>query len=310
MPPAEPVVVYETVHGSRAFGLAIDGSDTDVKGVLVGPREWYLGFLESPEQIDLSKDHVRFEIRKLLRLAAAANPTILEILFTDETHHLVVTAEGERLLAGRERFLSRKVQETFGGYALSQLKRIRTHRRWLLEPPSEEPTRAAFGLPERSLVSRDQLGAVEAMLADGRLGEGDLSTNFLDVLDRERRYRAARQTFEQYRRWLRTRNPARADLEKKFGYDTKHAQHLVRLLRMGVEILETGEVHVTRPDREELLAIRAGAWSYDELIEAAESLGARMREAAQTSPLPESCDEAEVNALCVEIVSAVLERGR
>jgi len=45
-------------------------------------------------------------------------------------------------------------------------------------------------------------------------------------------------------------------LEAKFGFDTKHAMHLIRLLRMAREILETGVVHVKRPDAEELSAIR------------------------------------------------------
>mgnify|MGYP001607055563 CR=1 FL=1 len=46
----------------------------------------------------------------------------------------------------------------------------------------------------------------------------------------------------------------------------KHAMHLVRLMRMCKEILITCEVVVKRPDREELLAIRNGAWSYYKLI--------------------------------------------
>ncbi|AEZ66297.1 hypothetical protein phiTE_131 [Pectobacterium phage phiTE] len=39
---------------------------------------------------------------------------------------------------------------------------------------------------------------------------------------------------------MKNRNAARHELEEKFGYDTKHAMHLVRLLRMSQEILETG----------------------------------------------------------------------
>jgi hypothetical protein len=30
-----PTRIYETVHGSRAYGLARAGSDTDIKGVIV-----------------------------------------------------------------------------------------------------------------------------------------------------------------------------------------------------------------------------------------------------------------------------------
>jgi predicted nucleotidyltransferase len=125
------VTIFETVHGSRAYGLGTPASDTDVKGIIVGPPRWYFGPSAAPEQIELSADHVRYEVRKFFRLAAAANPTVLELLWTAPEHHRTVTPEGARLLAARELFLSARVAETFGGYALSQLKRIRTHRRWL-----------------------------------------------------------------------------------------------------------------------------------------------------------------------------------
>lgn len=54
--------------------------------------------------------------------------------------------------------------------------------------------------------------------------------------------------------------------------NTKHAMHLVRLLRMGAEALETGILNVKRPDAAELLEIRNGAWTYDELVKYAESM--------------------------------------
>lgn len=299
-------LIYETVHGSRAYGLARPDSDLDLKGVLVGPAAWYLGFVGGPEQIEHGGDHVQYEIRKFMRLAAAGNPTLIELLFTEPEDHRVVTPAGERLLAARDAFLSRRVEKSFGGYALSQLKRIRTHRRWLLSPPDHAPTRAEYGLPDKAVAPPDQVGAAQAMLDAGELGALDVSPNFLALLDRERRYRGARREWEQYQGWLRGRNPRRAALEARFGYDTKHALHLVRLLRMGAEILETGRVIVRRPDREELLAIRDGAWSYDELIERADALGERVEAAARASALPAEPDEPALDALCVSIVEEEL----
>lgn len=76
---------------------------------------------------------------------------------------------------------------------------------------------------------------------------------------------------------------ARAELEAQHGYDTKHAMHLVRLLRMGEEILSTGRVNVRREDADELMAIRKGALSYDQLLEQSETLGTRI-EAGGTWP--------------------------
>lgn len=299
-------LIYETVHGSRAYGLAIGSSDLDRKGVLVGPARWYHGYLGGPEQIEITPDHVRFEIRKLFRLASASNPTLIELLWTDPEHHLVLTPAGEKLLALRADFLSRRVRESFGGYALAQLRRIRTHRGWLLHPPAIEPRRADFGLPESTAIPRDQLGAAEALLSSGRIRADQLPANFLDVLERERRWKHARRDWEQHRTWLKERNPARAELEARHGYDTKHAMHLVRLLRMGVEILETGRVIVKRPDRDELLAIRAGSWTYEELEERAAALEARLDAAGRATALPAEPDTARLDAACAAIVEEVL----
>jgi hypothetical protein len=97
--------------------------------------------------------------------------------------------------------------------------------------------------------------------------------NLILVMQREREYEGARRHWKQYKNWEKSRNPARAALEAAHGYDTKHGAHLVRLLRMGREIMETGKVNVWRGagsgpnDREELLAIRGGSWDYDQLIE-------------------------------------------
>lgn len=60
--------------------------------------------------------------------------------------------------------------------------------------------------------------------------------------------------------------------------NTKHAMHLVRLLRMGVEALRDGEINVRRADAKELLAIRGGAWKYDDLVKYAEEMDREVRE--------------------------------
>jgi uncharacterized protein len=246
---SEPTVIFETVHGSQAYGLARVGSDVDVKGVVIGPPSWYLGFAGGPEQLDLSPDHVRYELRKFVRLAVAANPTVLELLWTAASHHRTVTPAGRQLLDAREQFLSRRVADRFGGYAQGQLTRINTHRSWLLDPPTEHDPR-----------------------------------------------------WRHYQTWRANRNPARSELEARFGYDTKHAMHLIRIQRMAVEIVATGEVIVERRDRDELLAIRDGAWTYDELLVHAADLATQIKRATTTSPLPAEPNEPALDTLCTRLI--------
>jgi len=56
--------------------------------------------------------------------------------------------------------------------------------------------------------------------------------------------------------WARKRR----ELVRRLGYDAKNAAHLIRLLRMGIEFLTEGTLHVERVDAPELLDIKHGAW--------------------------------------------------
>jgi hypothetical protein len=132
----------------------------------------------------------------------------------------------------------------------------------------------------------------------------------ISLMERERRFAAAQRGWSNYQEWARKRNPDRAALEAQFGYDTKHGAHLLRLLRMGKELVQTGELHVWRGDldADELLFVRRGGWSYDRLIDEATRLEAEVQALlrAGRSPLPVGPDEAAIEALCVELVGAHL----
>ena len=93
-----------------------------------------------------------------------------------------------------------------------------------------------------------------------------------------------------------------AELIEKHGYDTKHAMHLVRLLRMGKELLTTGELNVFRQDRTELLIIREGGWSLSELTEWAEDMDKQVQEVK--SDLPWGPDLVKIDKLCRDLLLA------
>lgn len=148
---------------------------------------------------------------------------------------------------------------------------------------------------ESVLIGQDEVWKAAAR-------QSGVNEDVLEVLMAERAYNSAREQWRQYENWKATRNPARAALEAKFGYDTKHAMHLVRLMRMGSEILRTGKVIVKRPDREELLDIRRGAWKYEDLLQYAYIMDTAMADAEKVSPLPKRADREKLDALCVKVV--------
>lgn len=56
----------------------------------------------------------------------------------------------------------------------------------------------------------------------------------------------------------------RKQLVEKYGFDCKNAAHLIRLLKMGIEFLETGVLHVRRThDRDQLVDIKKGRWTLE-----------------------------------------------
>jgi predicted nucleotidyltransferase len=136
------------------------------------------------------------------------------------------------------------------------------------------------------------------------------SDNFIYLLGQEKKYKTKQIEWSQYQNWLKTRNPKRAAIEAKYGYDCKHAMHLVRLMRMCREILETGKVIVKRPDREELLAIRNGLWTYEQLLDWSIGEDVKLDQVYQTSTLRHSPDRKALDKLCQSIVEEMLKPVR
>lgn len=306
--------VYLVRHGSHAYGTNLPDSDQDSKGFLISPREIVNGFAFQFEQKEINPknapdgtkpedviDRVVYDIRKFCLLAAQCNPNIIEILFVDDSDVLSMTEAGKLIRDNRELFLSKKIQATFAGYAFAQLKRIQSHRKWLLDPPKECPKREDFGLGAVK-VTPDMLGAMDKIssLKEGENQSFEIDPNVMQLVQREKEYRAARQYWDQYHSWKETRNIKRAGLEAKFGYDSKHAMHLVRLLRMCREIVEGKGVIVKRPDAKELLAVRAGEWTYDQLVEWAKKAEEETRVLSKMSPLPDAPDMRKLNDLCIQ----------
>ena len=63
------------------------------------------------------------------------------------------------------------------------------------------------------------------------------------------------------------KNVHRAELETKFGYDTKYAMHIVRRYGEAKELMESGRITLPRPHREELIEIRLGKYTLAEIRE-------------------------------------------
>lgn len=340
--------------GSRGYGLATEGSDYDYRGVFIATKPYYLG-LKEIEQKDsgwteeegkfdfLSQDTAIYELKKFLKLSIDNNPNILELLWFKDYVHL--TDAGKILLQHRQMFLSKRVKHTYTGYGYAQIKKLESHRRWLLDPPTGKPTPADFGLQDTPpltvsemnsflqylyLLVRDRVQFLEpakelyrlltaeidfkAILKQYDLPDETLdytqklansSKDFIQLLQLSQRYHKAVQEYKNYQQWKKNRNPARAAMEAAVGYDCKFAMQAIRLLRTGIEVLKTQQLIIDRReagDSEELLAIKQGQYSYDEVMAIANQLYQQLDVAHDASTLPPFVDREAVDCLCVDLV--------
>jgi len=96
----------------------------------------------------------------------------------------------------------------------------------------------------------------------------------------------------------------RKEIIEKIGYDCKNAAHLIRLLRMGIEFLNDGALYVEREDAPQLLDIKRGKWTLDQVKFEADRLFKLSDEAYIRSKLPSKLDENKINQLCMDIIES------
>lgn len=159
--------IYQTLHGSHAYGTSRPDSDIDLRGICIPPKKYPLGVLDSFEQSVMADplDCTIFGIQKFVKLAMEGNPNALEIMFTDKSDIQFINEIGESLLDIKELFVSKKCKNTLQGYAFQQLKRIKTHRQWIVRGEIKKPERSDFDLPDtHKLIPEHQLLEIEAQI--------------------------------------------------------------------------------------------------------------------------------------------------
>lgn len=133
-------VLFSAIVGSQAYGTATPESDEDVRGLFAVPAGEYLSLAPpEPQVADERSNVVYYSLRRALELLAAANPTLLELLWIPRDCLLRTSPEGETLLARRDLFLSKGCADTHIGYARAQIKRARGQNKWINNPQPVEP---------------------------------------------------------------------------------------------------------------------------------------------------------------------------
>ena len=337
--------LLEVVSGSRAYGTHTPESDTDIKGVFVQPLDGFFG-LERVEQINNGTNDIAFyEVGRFAELLAKNNPNLLEMLFTPADCILFRHSLMDQFTA--EFVLSKLCCEAFAGYALTQIRKARGLNKKIVNPqPDERKEILDFcfvlegqgsvplksWLEQRGIRQHD-CGLTEVPHARDTYAlyhdapdvyAGITRPDSTDVrLSRVPRdavplawmiynkdgYKKHCKDWREYREWMTSRNETRYEgtLAHGQGYDAKNLMHTFRLLDSAEEIAVHRRLTVRTPNRDWLLRVKAGAFTYDELLTLAEERIERIHRLYEVSALPEVPDRGAVERAVISIRRAWYE---
>lgn len=300
-------IIYLTLSGSIGYGTNLDNSDIDLRGITIERKENMYG-LQSFEQFeDLETDTVIFGLKKFVSLALKGNPNILELLGTKDEHIIYMNKYGEALRRNKELFISKRIINTFGNYAAAQLRRLQNA---LVrdEYPKEEKEKHILNTINNQMnhfssnYTEFPNGSIKLYI--DKSNKQEIETEILmDIHIDKYPLRDFISIYSEMSSIVRDYDKLNHRNRKKDeGKLLKHAMHLIRLLIMGTEMLQTHEINTYREKEHDLLMdIRKGKYSYEELFKLVELYEFNFREASVNTTLPNEPDEGQVKELLISL---------
>lgn len=304
-----------TYGGSYAYGTNVEGSDIDLRGIFLPSKLEILSMTSGDKALtDNETDTVMYPLKQMIQLLCNANPNTIEVLGTREQDIFIISEEGQMLRENVNLFLTKsKVHSAFLGYAQNQLRRLKNAiARDDLEQAEKE--KHILKSVEKRMSTFEQS---YAPITNGKLklhieksNKEDLEEEIMidmclenyPLRDCKKMLDEMAITLKQYGK-LNHRNK-----KKDEQHLLKHSMHLVRLYLMGIDILQGNGIKTYREDdRELLLDIRNGKYSYEQIYNMAEKLEEEFKDVLQTSKLPEKLDYNKINNLVAEINKQMLK---
>jgi len=301
-----PCRVLEATVGSRAWGLADERSDVDLRGAFALPLDFTLGLHRPPDSlVSADGSQTYWEVRKLVEQALRADPNTLELLFVPSV--VALDDIGRWILEAREAFVSKLLFGSFGRYALSQLDKLRSAQRlaehrdrvldWLVAEPTTSLDQVAERLAKEGPDSR-QGGSVQA----AKLYLKQLYRSLADqgLIERADFASLVRYAIEGGRRPPDAR-----------ALRPKNAYNLLRLIDLATGWLATGAPRfaATGEFRERLLSIKRGEVPLEDVLRAAEAMTPALEMARDGTALPELPDYQAADRLLHRVGLEVARRA-
>lgn len=301
------------LSGSYGYGTNREGSDVDFRGIAMQQPSDILGMTEFEQYVDEQTDTVIFGFNKAVKLLLECNPNSCEMLGLPREKYMILSPFGEELLNHQQLFLSKRCIKAFGGYASAQLRRLQNA---IARDALSQSDR------EKHILHSVQSAMIDINRRNAYMGQGsmllyidkavtpDLETEiFVDASYQHLPLRDYNNMLETLRNVVRDYDKiGHRNHKKDANHLNKHAMHLIRLLMMGIDILENHAIITFRQDDLPLLMkIRDGGFMQEggimdsEFYDILEEYERRFQEAATRTTLPDNPDMDKLGAFVEHI---------
>lgn len=299
-------IVFLTFGGSHAYGTNTETSDVDVRGCAFNSISDLLGLSNFEQVLDDATDTTIYAFNKLISLISVCNPNTIEMLGCRPEHYALLSPVGERMIANRHMFLSRRACYSFGGYANQQLRRLQNALAHDSYTPEVMNSHIANGLEYviQSFNSRYSVFPSGGMKVYSESDDvfADVNLSHYSLRDLNGMLSEFSSIIKDYDK-LKNRNKKKDDLHLN-----KHAMHLVRLYLMCFDILEKEEIVTYRQEEHDLLmSIRNGAYQKEdgtfraEFFDIINGYEQRMKYDKENTSLPDSPNYKKIEEFVIDV---------
>ncbi|WGD35880.1 nucleotidyltransferase domain-containing protein [Olleya sp. YS] len=332
-------IIFESISGSKAYGLDTATSDTDIRGVFILPKEQFYSLNYIGQINNETNDIAYYELNKFVELLSKNNPNIMELLNVPEECILYKHPAFDHIK--KEDFLSKLCKNTFANYAFTQIKKARGLNKKIVNPVEKERksvedfcyvrdhkqsillkdfiNKNNFNLKSCGLVKLSHMkdcynlfynenmnyngiareNANEVCLSSVPKSETPIAVLYFNVDG----YSTYCKKYKEYWDWVEKRNEERykSNISHSKNYDAKNMMHTFRLLHMAKEIGLNNEINVRRTDRDYLLSIKNAEFEYDDLVSKAEIMKEELNTIYDKSLLIDRPDLDMINNLVYNI---------
>ena len=300
--------ILEFNTGSHLYGTNTAESDRDVCGIFMPNIDYILGFKRC-EEIDCSikdkidgkntKDAVDkkyYEFRKFIKLALDNNPNILEMLFVNDENILYTNKVGRKLLSMCCMFPHRGLKQKFLGYAFSQKHKMIIKKDNYYDLRNTINYLSKFNSQKllAEIITRTDLPYFIKGQYDKNHNVRFIRVGDLNIVPSKNVAQAMNIIQD---RLDKVGN--REELVLKYGYDTKFASHLIRLMLEGIELLTTGALEFPLKEKTTILSIKNGNWKVEDIFAYSEYLEHSIEAIEKKSPLPKKPQIQKIENYCI-----------